>query len=97
MLEAVHTDLVFTISLKRSTQNLQLSTSSPADYPIFWGKADMETNDQLDKEPAVVIRKPNVAMHRAPQHDQLMSECRVLGFEAAFRFKWCGHDGQHEP
>jgi hypothetical protein len=34
MLEAVHTDLVFTISLKRSTQNLQLSTTSPADYPI---------------------------------------------------------------
>jgi hypothetical protein len=38
MLEAVHTDLVFTISLKRSTQNLQLSTSSPADYPIFGPK-----------------------------------------------------------
>jgi hypothetical protein len=35
MLEAVTTDLVFTISLKRSTQNLQLSTSWPADYPIF--------------------------------------------------------------
>src|SRR5208282_6604515 len=34
MLEAVFTDLVFTISLKRSTPNLQLSTSSPADYPI---------------------------------------------------------------
>jgi hypothetical protein len=28
------TDLVSTISLKRSTQNLQLSTRSPADYPI---------------------------------------------------------------
>jgi hypothetical protein len=27
MLEAVTTDLVFTISLKRSTQNLQLSTT----------------------------------------------------------------------
>jgi hypothetical protein len=27
MLEAMTTDLVFTISLKRSTQNLQLSTS----------------------------------------------------------------------
>ena len=39
MLEAVDTDLVFTISLKRSTQNLQLSTSSPADYPIFEGVA----------------------------------------------------------
>ena len=35
MLEAVPTDLVFTISLKRSTPNLQLSTSWPADYPIF--------------------------------------------------------------
>jgi hypothetical protein len=34
MLEAVTTDLVSTISLKRSTQNLQLSTRSPADYPI---------------------------------------------------------------
>ena len=35
MLEAVNADLVFTISLKRSTQNRQLSTSCPADYPIF--------------------------------------------------------------
>ena len=41
MLEAVHTDLVFTISLKRSTQNLLLSTSSPADYPIFRSEADI--------------------------------------------------------
>jgi hypothetical protein len=39
MLEAVTADLVFTISLKRSTQNLQLSTSSPADYPIYAPKA----------------------------------------------------------
>jgi hypothetical protein len=39
MLEAVPTDLVFTISLKRSTQILQLSTSSPADYPIYAPKA----------------------------------------------------------
>src|SRR5271169_3112671 len=36
MLEAVHTDLVSTISLRRSTQNLQLSTSRSADYPIYW-------------------------------------------------------------
>jgi hypothetical protein len=34
MLEAVNTDLVLTISLKRSTPNLQLSTSWPAEYPI---------------------------------------------------------------
>ena len=35
MLEAANADL-FTISLKRSIQNLQLSTSRPADYPILW-------------------------------------------------------------
>jgi hypothetical protein len=40
MLEAVTTDLVSTISLKRSTQNLQLSTSWPADYPIYLAAVD---------------------------------------------------------
>src|SRR5471032_2021199 len=34
MLEAANADLVFTISLKRSTPILLLSTNSPADYPI---------------------------------------------------------------
>jgi hypothetical protein len=34
MLEVATARPRFTISLKRSTQNLQLSTSSPADYPI---------------------------------------------------------------
>jgi hypothetical protein len=41
MLEAAIVDLVFTISLKRSTLNRQLSTSCPADYPIFWRIADV--------------------------------------------------------
>jgi hypothetical protein len=35
MLEAVAHGPRFTISPKRSTQNLQLSISWPADYPIF--------------------------------------------------------------
>jgi hypothetical protein len=34
MLEAANADLVSTISLKRDTLNLQLSSSWPADYPI---------------------------------------------------------------
>jgi hypothetical protein len=37
MLEAVTTDLVFTISLKRSTQNLQLSTSWAGRLPHLMG------------------------------------------------------------
>jgi len=39
MLEAVTHGPRFTISLKRSTQNLQLSTRTPADYPIFTPKS----------------------------------------------------------
>jgi hypothetical protein len=35
MLEAANARPRFTISLKRSTQNLQLSTSCSADYPIY--------------------------------------------------------------
>src|SRR5271169_6159952 len=41
MLEAAKARPRFTISLKRSTQNLQLSTSWPADYPIYRGEADI--------------------------------------------------------
>jgi len=41
MLEAANARPRFTISLKRSTQNLQLSTSCPADYPIFASDSDL--------------------------------------------------------
>jgi hypothetical protein len=47
MLEAVSTDLVFTISLKRSTQNLQLSTSWAGRLPHLLGaKADMHRSSR---------------------------------------------------
>ena len=46
MLEAAIVDLVFTISLKRSTLNRQLSTSCKAEYPIFWRKADIGSQAQ---------------------------------------------------
>jgi len=39
MLEAAYAGPRFTISLKRSTLNLQLSTSWQADYPIYWSPA----------------------------------------------------------
>jgi hypothetical protein len=37
MLEAATADLVSTITRKRNTPDLQLSTSWPADYPISSG------------------------------------------------------------
>jgi hypothetical protein len=41
MLEAATHEPRFTIRLKRSTPNLQLSTTTPADYLIYGPKADM--------------------------------------------------------
>ena len=51
---------------------------------------------QLDKEPAIVIREPDPALHLTPQNDQLMAECHVLGFKPALRLEWRGQDGQDE-
>src|SRR6266566_113725 len=73
MLEAVHTDLVFTISLKRSTQNLQLSTNSPADYPILV---------QLCFDFYMIEAKPeNLIGDRAYDSDPLDDELRRDGIE----------------
>jgi hypothetical protein len=46
MLEAVNADLVFTISLKRSTQNLQLSTSRRPITPSLETKADIKETSE---------------------------------------------------
>src|ERR1700675_1854746 len=66
MLEAVTKDLVFTISLKRSTQNLQLSTSWPGRLPHLrllpagavagWGLHPLESA-------ALSRRTPEADMH----------------------------------
>jgi hypothetical protein len=56
MLEAVLRAPRFTISLKRSTLNLQLSTSTSADYPIFVPKADVQT----------VVRHPGIPSPERP-------------------------------
>jgi len=51
---------------------------------------------QLDKEHAIVVRKPGPALHLTPQNDQLMSERRILCFKPALRLEWRGQDGQDE-
>jgi hypothetical protein len=65
MLEAVTKDLVFTISLKRSTQNLQLSTSwagrlphlrlLPAGAVAGWGSRPLESAALSRRTPKTVI------------------------------------------
>jgi hypothetical protein len=40
----------------------------------------METSDQLDKEPAIIVGEPDATMRPLPQDNQLMSKHRVLGF-----------------
>src|ERR1035437_6109938 len=38
---------------------------------------------QLDKEPAIVVREPDPALHLTPQNDQLMPQRCVLCFKPA--------------
>lgn len=40
---------------------------------------------ELEEEPAITVCEPDPAPQLAPQHDQLMSECCVLGFKPAPR------------
>src|ERR1700736_3053735 len=51
---------------------------------------------QLDKEPAIIVRKPDATMEPAPQDIQLMSKHRVLSFKPQLRLEWRGQDGQNE-
>jgi len=47
---------------------------------------------QVDKEPAIVVREPDQALHLTPQNDQLMSERRVLCFKPDLRLEWRGQE-----
>src|ERR1700761_3460328 len=49
---------------------------------------------QLDKEPAITVRKPDATRQPAPQDIQLMSKHRVLSFKPYLRLEWRGQDGQ---
>jgi hypothetical protein len=51
---------------------------------------------QLDKEPAIIIRKPDATMEPAPQDNQLMSKHRVFSLKPQLRLEWRGQDGQSE-
>jgi hypothetical protein len=51
---------------------------------------------ELDKEPAVVVRQPDPALHLTPQNDQLMSEKRILCLKSALRLERRGQNVQDE-
>src|SRR6266403_1156894 len=51
---------------------------------------------QLDKEPAIMVRKPDATMEPAPQDIQLMSKHRVLSFKPQLRPERRGQHGQNE-
>src|SRR5271169_4303994 len=42
---------------------------------------------QLDEEPAIAIRQPDLATHVAPQYDQLAAEHQILCFKPTPRLK----------
>jgi hypothetical protein len=50
----------------------------------------------LDKEPATVVREPDPAAQLTTQHNQLMSERRILSFKPALRLEGQGQDGKYK-
>jgi hypothetical protein len=51
---------------------------------------------QLDQEQAIPIRELNATAHPPLQHNQLMTECRVLCLKSALRLERRGEQGQEE-
>src|ERR1700719_2518992 len=49
-----------------------------------------------DKEPPIIVRKPDATIEPAPHDIQLMSKHRVLSFKPQLRLEWRGQDGQNE-
>jgi len=47
---------------------------------------------QLDKEYAIVVRKPDASMHNPAQHNHLVSERSIFRFKPALRPKWRDQD-----
>src|SRR5450759_5082390 len=85
MLEAVTTDLVFTISLKRSTQNLQLSTSWPADYPIYVPDSDINPMSNTSRIKTLVWPGHRTARAHGGQHQHRARQQRLSGRRGARR------------
>src|SRR5205823_5373413 len=56
-----------------------------------------EPSLQLHQEQAIPIREVDATAHPPPQHNQLMSECRVLCLKSALRLERRGEQGQEEP
>jgi hypothetical protein len=50
----------------------------------------------LDEEQAIAVRQPDATAHFTPQHDQLMSERRVLCLKSALRLERRGEQRQEE-
>jgi hypothetical protein len=51
---------------------------------------------QLDKEPTIIVRGPDVTKQPTPQDIQLMSKHRILSFKPQLRLEWRGQDCQNE-
>ena len=49
-----------------------------------------------DKEPAIIVRKPDATMEPAPHNNQLMPKYRVLSLQPHPRLEWRGQDGEDE-
>jgi hypothetical protein len=59
-------------------------------------RTDGKPSIQLDQEQAIPICELDATAHPPPQHNQLMSECRVLCLKSALRLERRDGQGQQE-
>jgi hypothetical protein len=57
----------------------------------------METSEELNEEPAVVVRETSPALQLTPQDHQLMSARGILSLKANLRLERRGQHGQNKP
>jgi hypothetical protein len=63
---------------------------------IMMASGPIKTIDTAGPKQAIAVRELDAAAHFTPQHDQLMSECRVLCLKSALRLERRGEQGQEE-
>jgi len=96
----------FRVDLRPPAKRARLPTPAPTKAGLMPTHERLGTDDhedlqdrwklaiQLDKEQAIVVRKPDARMHHAAQHNQLVSGHGILGFKPTFRLEWRDQDGQ---
>jgi hypothetical protein len=70
--------------------------ANPAGHAQLHHAQGHDPSIQLDQEQAIAVRELDATAHPPLQHDQLMSEHRILSLKSALRLERRGEQGKEE-